>query len=175
MRNTIRQWLTGVTGWLSLGCCLCLLLAAAEHGACFGMGTTISITLDQSSIYRDAWEAAYNGRIMGSWIAVTEHGLRDQNEIKLEGRRDGTLWPGENSWSMTTTTIYFSYSQTTGRYTFNFGPPCAQPDDQLSWNQYYKYTATIFAGTGYSSGSAMLTVINEWSGSMGMSIIDETL
>jgi|GEM_PF-2254387 len=179
MRKETLQWMSGLAGWLGLACCLCLLLAAADRGACegpitgFGIGTTVSITLDQTSIYRDMWEAAY-GRYMGSTIAVTQHGLEQQNEIKLYGRRDGTLWPDEQYWSMDMEKIYFTYSQTSGRHTFDFGPPCPYPGNS-PWNQIYKYTATIFAGNTYTSGSTYLTVINEWDGGMGLSIIDETL
>jgi len=171
--------MSGLIGWIGLTCCLCLLLAAADRSACegpktgFGQGTTVSITLDYSSVYRDAWEGAF-GRYMGGTIAVSQHGLHSQNEIKLDGRRDGTLWPDEDYWSMATTKIYFTSSQTSGRHNFDFGPPCIYPG-QSPWNQVYKYTATIFAGNAYATGSTYLTVINEWDGGMGMSVIDETL
>jgi len=167
--------MTSITGWLGLGCCLWLLLAAADRGAChegFGGGTTVTLTLDQTSVYRDAWEAAY-GRFMGGAITVSQHGTTDSNDVRLDGHREGTLLQYENYWSMTTYTMHFTSSQTTARYNFDFGPPCAQPDDLLSWNQYYKYTATIFAGNHYVTDSTTLTVINEWGS--GMSIIEETL
>jgi len=163
MSNTApiqRSWMRNILACMGFGCCVCLLLASADRGACFGTGTTVTLTLSDTTVYRDAWEAAY-GRYVTGLITVSQHGLWSQNEIKLQGHRTGTLWEGENYWSMNTAWIYFSYYQTSGYHNFPFGPPCLQPDDHGSWTQIYRYTATIWAGNTYNSDTEDFNVINE--------------
>jgi len=170
-----RRWNSGITGWVTLGFCLCLLLAAADRGACFNTGTDVTLTLDQYSVYRDAWETVF-GRKMGGTVTVTQAGTLPENEVKLQGHRQGTLWSGETYWTMTMVKVYILSGQTSVYHLLDFGPPCAQPDDYLAWNQYYRYTATIWAGNQYKSNTKDLTVINEWDGGMGMGIVEgETL
>lgn len=178
IRNIVcawQRWMPGLAGCFGLGCCLCLLLAAADRGACWGSNTTIALTLYEQTIYRDAWEAGY-GRFMFGGITLSEAGTGSQNQIKLQGHRQGTLWPDENYYTMTTTSISVGSGVTAVEHLFPFGPPCPMPDDITSWNQTYVYSATIWAGFRYISASDTLTVINEFYGGLGMSpIVDETL
>lgn len=164
---------SGIAGWAALGFCLFLLLAATDRGACFDPDTEVTLALDFYAIYRDGWEAGVGRRMPGT-ISVSKPGTQPKNEIKLQGRRDGPLWQGEDYWVMDMVKIEMKSGQTSILYIFNFGPPCDQPDDATSWEQYYKYTATIQAGQQYKSNSKTLTVINEWDGSMGY-VVNETL
>jgi len=170
------QQARGLARWFGAGCCLCLLLAAAERGACWPANTTIGVTLYEQTIYRDAWEAAYP-RSMFAAITLSQGGDRSENEIKMQGHRSGTLWPDEDYWAMTTAYLILGRGVTAAQYQYPFGPPCIQPDDSMSWNQYYTFSATILAGMQYTSSSDTLTVINEFDGGLGMisPVIEETL
>ncbi|MHB0936824.1 MAG: hypothetical protein ACYDCO_18035 [Armatimonadota bacterium] len=172
-RNLLFAWQQGkpgLSGWLGLGFCLCLLLGAANRGACWGGDTTIGLTLYETPIFRDAWEAAY-GRYMFGAITVSQPGNEAENKVKLQGHRSGTLWDYEDYWTMNTVYLLFTSSQTGAQYEFPMGPPCIQPDDLLQWEQFYTYSATIWAGFQYISSSDILDVVNEMFG--GDSIIEE--
>ena len=136
----------------------------------FTPGTTVTLQLDENKITRSDWEAMY-GPIMPGTVSVSKKGTTGANEIKIYGRRDGTLPPLEVYWSMSTQTITFGSDQVSGRVILPFGPSYnLQPEGS---EQDYKYTAILQAGTETASSSAFLKVVNGGDGLC--EIIDETL
>lgn len=161
-----------------LSFCASLAIAAVGNSTTggFSLGTTVTITLNYYNIDRADWYAEYGSNMSGE-VSVSQYGDNNTNEIKIEGIRDGTLYPGETRWVMQTQTKQLSRTAKKSDISVPFGP-LYTPQGLTQWTQTYKYTAKIaITGGGGDTNYKILSVGSYIAGGDGANtdVIDETI